>query len=308
MTSGALITAAGMSSRMNGFKPMLNIGSISIAQRIVASFRQAGVDKIVMVTGFNAVALERHLSGNGIIFLHNEEYESTHMFDSVKIGLDYLKDKVDVIMFSPVDVPLFTAGTVERLLAAEADIVLPEYDGETGHPVRIASSAVEAILSYDGNEGLKGAIESCGAKTETIHVNDPGILHDADTPEDYKALLEYHNGQLARPEISVSLAREVPFFDEKMAMLLMLVDETSSVRTACERMQISYSTGWNIIRTLESQLRETLIIRTQGGAKSGRSRLTEYGKNFLERYSAYSKAVKKTAGEMFDQYFGEGML
>ena len=51
MQTAALIVAAGMSSRMGDFKPMLNIGSISIAQRVVATFQQAGVDKIVMVTG-----------------------------------------------------------------------------------------------------------------------------------------------------------------------------------------------------------------------------------------------------------------
>ena len=42
MTTAALITAAGMSSRMGDFKPMLNVGSISIAQRVVATFQQEG--------------------------------------------------------------------------------------------------------------------------------------------------------------------------------------------------------------------------------------------------------------------------
>ena len=40
MQTAALIVAAGMSSRMGDFKPMLNIGSISIAQRVVATFQQ----------------------------------------------------------------------------------------------------------------------------------------------------------------------------------------------------------------------------------------------------------------------------
>ena len=93
MQTAALIVAAGMSSRMGDFKPMLSIGSISIAQRVVATFRQAGIRKIVMVTGFNAVTLERHLSGSGVIFLRNDAYETTQMFDSVKIGLDYLRGK-----------------------------------------------------------------------------------------------------------------------------------------------------------------------------------------------------------------------
>ena len=116
MKAGALIVAAGMSSRMGEFKPMLNIGSISIAQRVVATFQQAGVDRIVMVTGFNASVLEHHLSGNGVVFLRNEAYETTHMFDSACIGLRYLKDKCDRILFTPVDIPLFTAATVQALL------------------------------------------------------------------------------------------------------------------------------------------------------------------------------------------------
>ena len=72
METAALIVAAGMSSRMGSFKPMLNIGSISVAQRVIANFRQAGINKIVMITGFNATMLERHLAGNNIIFLRNE--------------------------------------------------------------------------------------------------------------------------------------------------------------------------------------------------------------------------------------------
>ena len=112
MQTGAVITAAGMSSRMGDFKPMLNIGSISIAQRVVATLRQAGVGKIVMVTGYQALQLERHLAGNGIVFLRNEQYETTQMFDSVKIGLSYIQDKCDRVLFTPEDIPLFTAETV----------------------------------------------------------------------------------------------------------------------------------------------------------------------------------------------------
>ena len=119
MQTAALIVAAGMSSRLGDFKPMLSIGSITIAQRVVATFHQAGISKIVMVTGYNAVILERHLAGSGVIFLRNEAYQTTQMFDSVKIGLTYLQDKCSRVLFTPVDVPLFTAQTVRALLASD---------------------------------------------------------------------------------------------------------------------------------------------------------------------------------------------
>ena len=43
---------------------------------------------------------------------------------------------------------------------------------------------------------------------------------------------------------------------EQLYSLLTLIRETGSVRDACEHMHISYSTSWNLIRTLESQLHE----------------------------------------------------
>lgn len=308
MRFGVLITAAGMSSRMGRFKPMLSIGSISIAQRVVATFRQAGADRIVMVTGYNAVALERHLAGNDVVFLRNEHYETTHMFDSVKIGLDYLKDKCDAVLLTPVDIPLFTAHTVATLMESGAKLACPTCDGQTGHPILIHSDLIAGILADSGEGGLRGALERCPENMALISVSDPGTLHDADTPEDYSALLELHNSQLIRPQIHVSLNREKSFFDSKIAMMLTLVDETRSVRTACQRMQISYSTGWNIIRTLESQLQYPLILRTQGGAGGSASTLTDRGKLLLDRFNAYQQALRDQANALYDEYFGELFL
>jgi molybdate transport repressor ModE-like protein len=304
MSVGALIVAAGMSSRMGDFKPMLNIGSISIAQRVVATFQQAGVDRIVVVTGYNADLLERHLAGSGLIFLRNENYESTQMFDSARIGLAYLRDKCDRILFTPVDIPLFTAGTVRALLESDAELACPVCGGVTGHPTLIASRLVEGILADPGEGGLRGALERSGVQMLQIPVEDKGILHDADTPEDYRALLRYHNEQLVRPVLSLSLAREKVFFDARTAMLLRLVEETGSVRTACQRMQMSYSSGWNVIRALESQLSIPLIQRSQGGAGGGKSRLTGEGRAFLERYEAYASALREEAARLFEDCFG----
>jgi molybdate transport repressor ModE-like protein len=304
MKIGALIVAAGMSKRMGQFKPMLSIGSISVAQRVVATLSQAGVSKIVMVTGYNATALERHLSGNGIIFLRNENYENTQMFDSVKIGLKYLMDKCDKVLFTPVDVPLFTANTVKTILDSDSPLAVPMCEGRQGHPILIANHLIPEILSDCGEMGLKGAMDRCSVPLVRINVSDPGTIHDADTPEDFSVLLEYHNSQLVRPVVNVSLTKEKPFFDSKIAMLLMLIDETKSVRAAGQRMQLSYSSCWNTIRTLESQLNYTLIERSQGGAGGSTSVLTERGRELLDRFNAYEKVVKEQANDLYERYFG----
>ena len=304
MQTGALIVAAGMSSRMGDFKPMMSIGSISVAQRIVATLHQSGVSKIVMVTGYNATTLERHLSGSGIIFLRNEQYETTQMFDSVKIGLAYLQDKCDRILFTPVDVPLFTSRTVKTILDSGAPLAVPMCQGKQGHPILIANRLIPEILGDCGEMGLKGAMDRCSVPLLRIDVDDPGTIHDADTPEDFTQLLDYHNSQLVRPVVQVSLNREKPFFDSKIAMLLMLIDETQSVRAASQRMQLSYSSCWNIIRTLESQLNYTLIERSQGGAGGSQSHLTSRGRLLLERYTAYERQLKAQANALYKTYFG----
>ena len=304
MQIGALIVAAGMSSRMGQFKPMLNIGSISVAQRVIATLSQSGVSKIVMVTGYNATILERHLSGNGIIFLRNDHYETTQMFDSVKIGLRYLLDKCDKVLFTPVDVPLFTSRTVKTILDSGAPLACPMCEGRQGHPILIDNALIPEILNDCGEMGLKGAMDRCSVPLRRIDVDDPGTIHDADTPEDFSQLVDYHNSQLVRPVVSVSLNKEKPFFDSKIAMLLMLIDETKSVRAAGQRMQLSYSSCWNIIRTLESQLNYTLIERSQGGAGGSQSRLTDRGRALLQRYTAYEQALKEQANALYAQYFG----
>lgn len=307
MSCSALITAAGMSSRMGKFKPLLNIGSISVAQRVVATFRQAGVDRIVMVTGFNALELERHMAGNGIVFLRNEAYEHTQMFDSIKIGLKYLKDKCDSVLITPVDIPLFTSETVSTLIQTGAKLACPECNGHTGHPILISAGLIDSILADSGENGLRGALERCGEKMLHVNVADEGTLHDADTPEDFTALLNYHNSQLIRPVINVSLCKEKTFLDEKIATLLMLVEETESVRSACQRMQISYSSAWKIIQTLESQLQFPLILRSQGGPNGSTSILSAEGKLLLDRFNKYQHALREHANSLYDTYFG-GLL
>lgn len=305
MQIGAVIVAAGMSSRMGEFKPMLNIGSISIAQRVIATFRQAGVTRIAVVTGHNAQELERHLAPSGVVFLRNKNYATTHMFDSAKIGLEYMRDKCDRVFFTPVDIPLFTADTVIRLLNADAEIAMPVCNLQTGHPILISSSVIDRLFTESADRGLQGAIESSGVEVKEVSVDDGGILHDADTPEDYRRLLEYHNRQLVRPEISVSLKKERTFFDRRIAMLLALIDETSSVRLACERMKLSYSSGWKTINGIEQQLGRKLVNRSPGGANGGGSTLTADGKVLLERFNRFEAKVRASAEEIYKETFSD---
>ncbi len=301
----AVIVAAGMSSRMGEFKPMLNIGSISVAQRIVTTLRQVGISKIIVVTGHNADMLERHLSKSGAIFLRNENYRTTQMFDSARIGLSYIVDKCDAVLFTPVDIPLFTADTVRKLLSSGADYACPVCCGERGHPILLSEKVVRRVLEDNGEGGLAGALARCGFEETLVPVEDRGVLYDADTPEDFNALLGYHNSQLVRPVVKVALARELPFFDERIAMLLRLIEETSSVQAACRRMQMSYSSGWHTINGIESQLGYRLVERSHGGSGGGSSCLSPEGTQLLLRFDRFNDAMKEQAKLLYDRHFSD---
>ena len=303
LKTGGLVVADGMSSRMGDFKPMLKIGSITIAQRIIITLRRAGADPIVMVTGFNADTLEKHLAHMGVVFIRNERYANGKMFDSVKIGLEYIQNNCDRLLFTPVDVPLFTLTTVKMLLDDSYRLALPVCEGSEGHPMLISSALIPSIVNYNGGEGLDGAIKNCGCEKQLVHVKDEGILFDKDTPEEYTELLHRHNEQLFRLHVQFKLAKEVPFFGTGPAMLLNMIKQTGSVKTACQMMRLSYSKGWNILRTMEDQLGYQVIKRHKGGIDGGHAQLTVEGEELLVKYEQFEKEALESVQCTFDRIF-----
>jgi len=192
---GAVVVAAGLSSRMKSFKPMLALGDSTIIRTAVAGLRAGGVSIIEVVIGHRAAELREHLAGPAVDFLCNPDYETTDMFRSAGIGLSYMKDKAERLFFLPADVPLFDARTlglmIERMEETGSPVVIPAHDGRKGHPILIDNRAIPEILAYGGHGGLKGAIAGLGEKAAIAEVDDPGVILDADGPEDYRRLLLY---------------------------------------------------------------------------------------------------------------------
>jgi len=193
MNVGAFITAAGLSSRINEFKPPLTTGIVPAAKRIIQTFRDAGIADIVVVTGNNAAKLESCLNHLALIFLLNRKYKQTEMFDSVKIALEYMKDNYQKIVFTPVDVPFFTAETVMALVKNDAQVTIPVYNNKKGHPIALEGSAAAQILNYHGSGGLRGAIKNLSLEVDCVDVNDSGIIYDMDTQYDYKEIVGMYN-------------------------------------------------------------------------------------------------------------------
>lgn len=190
MHTGAVIAAAGLSSRMGRFKPMLPVGAQSAIRRLAGVFLDAGAGPVVVVTGYRADELKAHLTGLDVVCLRNEDYERTHMFDSARIGFSYLAGRCERVFFTPADVPLIHPETVRALMESAAPVAIPCFEGRTGHPILLSRDVLEKVCTDSGEGGLKGAVRRSGVPITLIDVPDQHMLLDMDTPEDYRAILD----------------------------------------------------------------------------------------------------------------------
>lgn len=301
MRVGAVIVAAGMSTRMKQFKQLMKIGNLTMAERVVINFKRSGIRDIVMVTGYRGKQLEKSLEYLDIEFVENENYENTEMFESVKIGLRHLKGRCDKVLFCPADIPFFTDETVKKVLEQTAEIVVPRCGEKSGHPISITYRLIPSILSYKGEEGLKGALHATGVPIQYVDVDDPGSLMDADTREDYEKLVKLHNERLMKPTLQIGIETTRECFNKETAVLLHLIDEFGSVKEACKSADISYSKGWMVINLAEAGMGFQIVERLTGGKYGGEAHLTEKGKVLLEAYEKLDEQLQKITLKKYNQ-------
>lgn len=181
--TAALVLAAGFSSRMGAFKPLLPLGESTVLAHVVQSCRAAGVEHILAVSGREAAALEAETARLDIAVTHNPRY-AEGMFSSVCAGLAALPP-VRRVFILPVDIPLVRSQTLRRLAAetGETPVLLPEFDGRAGHPPLISRDIVPDILNWQGEGGLKHALTKHACRR--VAVADRAVLLDMDTPDAY---------------------------------------------------------------------------------------------------------------------------
>ena len=188
---GAIVLAAGLSSRMHDFKPLLELGGRTIISRVLSLVRAAGAEPIVVVTGYRAEELEQRLVSENVLFARNERFATTQMLDSLLIGLALLPKTCERVLIAPADIPLIRPETVRQLLESSGQFVRPTHKGKNGHPAIMSADLISALTGYAGNDGLRGAVDHAGVSMTNLEVFDRGVLLDADTPEDYAELCRY---------------------------------------------------------------------------------------------------------------------
>ena len=305
MRYGAVITADRLTSRLSQYRKLMNIGDLGIAERVIVNFLRAGVNDIIMITGYNAELLEKSLRKFDIEFIRNEEYETSQMLDSAKMGLRQIKERCDRVFFCPVDVPFFTDQTVADEMHTmdenpDISVIIPSFEGRGGHPILIDCRVLPDILAYDGDRGMKGAYESLPpGSTARAVVDDAGAVIGAETREAYQKLVDLHNDRLMHPQIKLTFATTTSFFGPGSVELLREIDRCGNVREACEKCGFSYSKGWTILKRCEEKSGYTIVERQTGGQNGGAAFVTDKGRDLLAVYDELSKEIEEIAEERF---------
>jgi molybdate transport repressor ModE-like protein len=302
--TGGIIVAAGKTSERNGLNPLMKIGSITIIKRIILTFQKADISPIVVITGYKTQEIEHHLADYGVVFLQNNQYENSQKIDSAKMGLKYLQEKCDQVLFTPVNIPMFTPVTIKKMVECGKKLLSPSYHGKSGHPLLISSELIPNILAYSGENGIHGAIENIRFNREWIEVEDEGVIYDTNYIDRLNQLLIEHNQHILHPFIRISIEKESLFFDSKTKLLLTLIRDTNSVRSACKHMALSYSKAWNMLNRLEQELDYEVIERKHGGSNGGKTFLTKEGIEFLEKYQQFEQNVRQYAKNEFNKLWG----
>jgi molybdenum cofactor cytidylyltransferase len=188
----AIVLAAGLSTRMKQFKPLLPLGDATITDHVIDTFLSAGAD-VFLVAGYRHDEIAAGIKKRYITIVYNPDYEKG-MFSSIQAGVRHLKAKYPAFFINPVDIPLVRTSTVRRLTeAAEKNpgkIIYPVFGGKRGHPPLIPTELTGDILGWDKNGGLKAVLKTREKRAMEVPVADSFILCDIDTLEDYEALLE----------------------------------------------------------------------------------------------------------------------
>jgi len=192
MNLGAVIVAAGLSSRMGQLKALKEVMGQPVILHMIHKLKAVGVKKIVIVTGHCHEKLETLLQRDATIeTVYNAQYAQSDMFASAKLGMQQLQGRCDKFFFMPVDAPAFSIETLHLLLQQEGKIIKPIYKGRGGHPLLIVEKLIPALTSYRGNEGMRGALSPYQTVTVEQMTMDEGILFNTNTPEEFDKMRLY---------------------------------------------------------------------------------------------------------------------
>lgn len=199
MRSGSKVTgiilAAGEGSRMGRTKQLLPFRGKTLVECVVDSALASRLERLVVVLGHDAEAIEPLLNGREVTIVNNPDYRSGQS-SSLRAGLQAVSGDAEAVLFLLGDQPLVTPALINRMIAAgeasDSPIILPARRGKRGNPVLFRRETFAAIAALDDDCGARSLFAAYASRLLMVAVDDPAIHFDVDTGDDYRRLLEEH--------------------------------------------------------------------------------------------------------------------
>jgi molybdenum cofactor cytidylyltransferase len=191
-----VILAAGASSRMGTDKALLQYGGRSFLAGAIQLLQNA-CDFVIVVAGNNTDVLRPVVYQNSAYLVRNWQPE-LGQFSSLRLGLHAVLDRGrDAACVTLVDRPPALTSTLlnlkEHFLRTSPETtwaVVPQFDGRHGHPAIFAREMIEAFLRADVSSNAREIEHRHQNRIEYVSVDDPRVVLNINTPEEYSALTQ----------------------------------------------------------------------------------------------------------------------
>ncbi|OIK06286.1 hypothetical protein BIV60_27400 [Bacillus sp. MUM 116] len=191
----AVVLAAGYSSRANALKMTLPLGQMTVLEHTISKF-EGLCSRVIVVGGFKAELIQQEVEkiyntnafSFQIKFVYNENFHQG-MFTSIQKGVSEVI--APSFFITPGDCPLVKKETVQLLAEHKGNVVIPSFNYKAGHPIKLSSEVKQKILDTNPESNLREVLG--GIEKKYMNVEDPGVLMDVDTPDDYQKAIEYYD-------------------------------------------------------------------------------------------------------------------
>jgi molybdenum cofactor cytidylyltransferase len=206
---GAVLLAAGEGRRMGGVaKPLIRLQGVPLISRQLVALSGAGIDEVVVVTGYARHAVEEQVRSYVVTLAHNDAHADGQQ-GSVRVGLTALSGPFDAVIIMLADQPLIGAGDLTELIGAfkkrpSGQIVVPVVNGQRGNPIVLDGQAMVRILESDANLGCRHLIERQPELVHTYATANTRFITDIDTLDDLQQLAQRTGWRLELPALEVA--------------------------------------------------------------------------------------------------------
>lgn len=186
-----ILLAAGSGRRIGHPKALLRWGAETFVSRLARTWA-AVCDPVIVVAGASLNQVKAQLPAQAVA-VFNPRFEGP-LLTSIQVGLGAVPEGAAAALVGPVDQPLQDAGLLFDLVAAwreaPAQVVVPTYQGQGGHPVVIPRAFFAPIAAEPDWSTLEKFLERHAADVRRVELPQrPEVLRNINTPEEYRAFM-----------------------------------------------------------------------------------------------------------------------